>query len=525
MKPTASSKKRGTISTKGIQPTQLEALLMKTLDLTQRVRKPKENRPKPSKPKPGKPKQDKKSKMPQNWKQKLSQFLPQLGASLGGLAGPAGGAVGGLLGKMGSNILGKGQYSINDGAKKGALMKGSGMSRVTNSIISHEEFIGTFVVNSGANAQSVYSLNPANSATHPWLNYIATLYDRFDYLQVVFKVRSLTNAATTTNTAYGEILLNNFYDPTETVPADKVSLMMKDQCTMFKSIDDFDHGFECKNTGPGASELPQYFVADADNSGQDPRWLYPGKVSVSVFNPLGATTSYDLYIEYSVRLVNPKLPNGGQGGNVPTDYFIGTTNGTLLFSNTTSNKLPEPGSSINGYFQAGANVYRFPTNYNTGYYMVILYNTDNLSSKTPYVMTPTSGSLVPIWKWVSGMYNDIRYYSATGFTTICCYLMKITDSNALLTFSIGTNDSGSNTTVFISQVNPLSVTSLMKNSQDNILHALMKKFTNEQLQMLKDASRAQPTPLAMIKEIQDPRSKKRSASKASDESDRSLENW
>jgi len=439
------------------------------------------------------PKTNKKKKKKNMMTNFIADALPTVGGILGSqIGGPAGALMGQTIGRMGkkylSGVEGSGTYRVSDGAASGALVNGA--TKNVRNIISHEEYLGPVNITTAGITQTVYNVNPANASLFNWLRGQAVYYDRFEFIQLLIKWRSLTPVNTTSNIAYSEIIINNYYDPRETVANNKVELLNRDNVSIFRATDNFDHGFECKvadamrrkNADPSGVELALYFVENPDNDTvRDAYWLYPGKIALTYSVPTGSVVAGELYIEYKIALSNPKLPTFGTGGSVPTDWFYGSGTSAQVFGTGTNPIYPKTGSSLLGYIDPNTSRYYFPNWLTSGYFMVTFdARVAGSTLTTVWNIGGTNCSTVGIWYNTGSGFdvaNSIPVGTAMSIGSVDV-LFKITSGGAYLTWSGGTITSSPYWTLLISQVNPAPFVA-MANEKHKMRQERMTKFFDD----------------------------------------------
>jgi len=339
-------------------------------------------------------------------------------------------------------------------------------------------------------------LNPGNSRLHPWLYGQAQYYDRYMYQQLVFKFRSTTPVSTAGNVAYAEIIVNNFYDPRETVANNKQELFNRDNVSIFRATDHFDHGFECKRADskrrgagdPSGQELPLYYVKNPDqDTNSDVFFIYPGKVTFSFSVPANSVASGELYVEYKVMFSNPKLPTGGIGGDVRTDYFYTnggqTTPSFKPFGTGTTPIYPQPGFSLGGYLDPVSNRYYFPDWLGNGYFLFTLFHDSSTSGTVSpmFFSTLTNCSNVSIFRSSGGAFynsDNVPAITSAGQSQASTDIVIKIDSMGAWVTMTGLSMAGTAiaSTLVVTQVNPFSVSTMLKNALKEKKEKLLQFF-------------------------------------------------
>lgn len=232
-----------------------------------------------------------------------SRVNPQLG-TLGAMAG-------GELGdwasdKLMSMVRGRGAYVTNnkinpDGMHR--VIQGSG-DEVSEILLTHREFLGDLIPSStGFETLGSFSVNPGLAESFPWLSQIAQYYEEYEFVQLLYEVKSLITDGNTE--AKGSVHIVSFDNPTSALYTNKSQLLGHDGAISAKVTDDVLHGVECdpaKRTG-GAAE----YIRTGDIGTQDLKTYDQAKIQISCSGceiglPLG-----ELFVHYTVKLRKAKL--------------------------------------------------------------------------------------------------------------------------------------------------------------------------------------------------------------------------
>lgn len=270
-----------------------------------RTNKQKNNAKQQNKPKPKPAKKDKP--------------FSAVGKHLGGFVGMPGigKAVGGIIG----SILGSGDYTTNfDGVNSNSLVSTTSVPEFgtyESTIITHREYISPVLTSSSTGAFSItgYPINPGQGLSFPWLAQIASNYEEYEFLGLVYEYKSNSGIATTTSLAMPTVMLATEYDPTKPAFVNKAQMnnyffsqsCRSDQCVM--------HAVECKSDLTPVKRL--YTRTGGQVVGTDIRWSDYGNFYIATYGGASPSASIgDLWVSYKVKLHKPRLPQtlefGGQ---------------------------------------------------------------------------------------------------------------------------------------------------------------------------------------------------------------------
>lgn len=217
-------------------------------------------------------------------------------------------------------------------------------------IIKHKEYITGInivpVLNQSYYQVGRYRLNPASTATFPWLSTIAQAFEtyRFRKLQFCYKPRCAS-------TIDGAVIMAPDYDAADASPISERELAMnmdsvEDSCS--KTI-----RLNCSNARMNAAYKQHYTASDSRffSSAQDQKTLDCGSVVVSVISTetsAALLVSFGkLWVEYEVELFIPQVvtiaPSGGAGMNKQAGLLAGSANiftdNTLVINNQESDPV------------------------------------------------------------------------------------------------------------------------------------------------------------------------------------------
>lgn len=282
----------------------------------------------------------------------------RIGAAAGGVLGGGWGArLGGLAGEGISNIAGFGAYNVNVNSlmlPEGTQIPAFGdLSQAT--IVRHREFIGDITVpGTPATFTNVsYPLNPGMSNTFPWLSTLASAYDQYVFLGMIFEFKSTFSENATTTGPMGSVIMSTEYDSADASFTTKLQMENNQYTVSNKPSMDMVHIIECD---PTVTHSPlKYLRNQGVPSGKDVRLYDHGVFQIATVGlPTGSTGNVgELWCSYEVALIKPQLGPGFSGA----DHFVLATSinspSTYLGTNTVATY-----SGIGG--TTSGNTYSFP---------------------------------------------------------------------------------------------------------------------------------------------------------------------
>lgn len=205
----------------------------------------------------------------------------------------------------------KGPVTVVAPTNVGMLLRGSAprfgrSSSKTSTVLTKEEFC--FDMPRNANFVPYgFSLTPTNATLFPWLSQFCNSFDEYRIHDLVFEYR--TDDATTQT---GVVLMAFDYDPTDTLPASKQSMLQYEDCV--RSTPWMASSMRFK---PKRAELPKYFLDPSVATGGqtfDPsgvsRFSVPASVIFASAGQTGVTTGScgEIWVKYKIELISSHTP-------------------------------------------------------------------------------------------------------------------------------------------------------------------------------------------------------------------------
>lgn len=251
---------------------------------------------------------------------------PGLGRSIGSAAGNMiapgiGGSIGGAMGhgaqSLMKTITGFGDYNVSANSM---VYNSDAVPQFTHqnprcTIITHREFIKD--IRSSINFESsVFTINPGDPLTFPWLHKIAANYEEYLFQGIIFEYK--TNSATSigsTNTALGTVAIATQYNSLAPSFTSKQQIENYEFANSSVPSQSMLHALECD---PKLGNEVKYIFNERDSDvNADPRNYNLGKTTIATQGMQAASTVGELWVSYKVCLLKPRL---GYDDNIADCY-------------------------------------------------------------------------------------------------------------------------------------------------------------------------------------------------------------
>lgn len=285
----------------------------------------------------------------------VNKIARGIGESLGGalslipgvgkfIPAPLIGAASSALGDAGSwlsRALGFGKYTV----RRNSLVRGATVERGpsvasppsfgTNGVgsdivLSHREYIMDIKSSTGF-ATTTIPINPGNPTMFPWLSQIASLYEEFDMMGLMFEYRATSATAVgTTNAGMGVVLMATDYDCYDSNYTSKRAMEAAEFSSSAVPFETFLHPVECDRK---RNVLAQQYVVPGMRSPEDAE----GDERMSVLGNFtvgteGQQTDGDeigeLWVTYHVKLSRPILESYAPTTSIYASVASGTVSDT-----------------------------------------------------------------------------------------------------------------------------------------------------------------------------------------------------
>jgi len=291
----------------------------------------------------------------------LSSILGVGGSLLGNLIAPGvGGKIGGSLGSAAGSLIGHitgmGAYhvernSLIPGAWEGPLPTFGGDG---STILRKRECLGDIIGSTAFNI-TAYPINPGLFGTFPFLSGVAAQYDQYEMLGCVFEFVSTSgDALTSTNTAMGTVVLATNYDVLDAPFSNKIQMESYEFASSAKPGVNQIHPVECS---PAQNLFKNLTVRSAGvPAGGDQHFYDLGIFYIATVGMQAAATIGELWVEYHVKLLKPKLATPLNAGLVGA-HLIEAAPGTASAANILGTGIAYNGITYYGAPYQWTNLY------------------------------------------------------------------------------------------------------------------------------------------------------------------------
>jgi hypothetical protein len=262
--------------------------------------------------------------------QKRKGLVPGLLGNLGDTVGSFfGGSALGRLGRRAGNWLGEitglGTYHVN----RNVLLTSNSVPSFRaesngSAIITHREFVAD-ISGSTSFSDVVRSINPGLSTTFPWLSSIASNYEQYEFLGLIFEFKSTSaDALNSTNTALGTVIMATQYDSLDAPFLNKQQMEAYQFVTSSAPSQSMIHPVECD---PRQNALTNMYIRTGPApTGADLRFYDLGNMEIATVGMQATAVIGELWVSYCVKLLKPKL---SVNASIPAHYTLNSGLGWL----------------------------------------------------------------------------------------------------------------------------------------------------------------------------------------------------
>lgn len=300
-------------------------------------------------------------------------------------------------------------------------------------IITHSEYIGELIAPAATgpspfNSQ-VYTINPGNSGTFPWLSTTAINFQQYEFKQLMFEYKPLvSDSATTTTTgsltSMGSVIFATQYDSVIGPYINKNTMENSDFSASCKPSEKLLHAIECKasvtagggllytSSGINNSNLPPT-GSNAYPTNTDVRWQNLGLFQAATNLIPNNNTNLDcgeLWVHYTCRLLKPQL-NAGLTNLLSSHYIF---NSGLTDTAPFGSSITIPSTNFMT-LSFTANSFSFPLAVTEGVFLCTYIYINETGYPTDLGSAPTvaAGGLVQIMQSVSGVDDGVTVINSS----------------------------------------------------------------------------------------------------------------
>lgn len=186
--------------------------------------------------------------------------------------------------------------------------------------IAHREYLGD-VTGSTAFTLAAYNINPGLYDSFPWLSALATNYESYQVLGMIFEFKSTSgNAVSSANTALGTVIMATDYDTYDGNFTSKQAMEAYQYACSGSPTRDLLHPIECKSS---RNPLGNLYIRSGAPYGDD-RLYDLGRFQIATVGMQGSYTVGELWVTYHIKLFKPRIA-GSLGVNLPCTHYTSLT--------------------------------------------------------------------------------------------------------------------------------------------------------------------------------------------------------
>lgn len=210
--------------------------------------------------------------------------------------------------------------------------------------IQHREYItDVYGPTTSFNIQS-YSINPALQSSYPWLSQLASNFDEYEFVQLVYEFRSTTtDIGNSTNGQCGTVIMATNYNAAAPAFTDKQQMMEYAHAHSCKTTEHMVHGVECDKSKTALSSV--LYTRASPLVGQEDLKTYDhGNFQFAIANsPSGFANNPigELWVYYKVMLRKPKL-FVTRGLEIDHDTYVTPNTSSATVANVYANTAARP---------------------------------------------------------------------------------------------------------------------------------------------------------------------------------------
>ena len=176
-------------------------------------------------------------------------------------------------------------------------------------VISRCEYIKDIVPTSvGFQTQYNANLNPGLSDSYPWLSQIACYFEEYEWVQLVYELRSMVTEGNTTSA--GTLIHATQYNPANGLFTTKQRMENYEYAQSHKVTDHGHHGVEC-DPDKRSGNSSEYVRTGPLASNQDIKTYDLGIYQLCTSGAVANLNLGELWVHYTVKLKKTKIPDPG----------------------------------------------------------------------------------------------------------------------------------------------------------------------------------------------------------------------
>ncbi len=196
-----------------------------------------------------------------------------------------------------------GNLPVLASAASGEVAVTNALSRTRDQIVEHDEVIGVVSGNTGFEA-SAFDINPGLSSIFPWLSVLASLFERYQFDDLVLYFKPI-GSGFATNNQVGKVILCADYDSTESTPGNYRQAETMDPHSDGMPFQTIELHLDPRRL----NKEPKFTRVGPPPPGTDVKMYDAGNVYFCVQGTANSADIGELRVRYRLRLMNPRLPS------------------------------------------------------------------------------------------------------------------------------------------------------------------------------------------------------------------------
>ena len=268
-------------------------------------------------------------------------------------------------------------------------------------ILSNEEYLGDVKSPTSVmdfQMQLSAGINPGNNDLFPWLSRVASMFQQYEFISLIFTYKSMSGALSTTQ-ALGQVMMSTQYNVYEARPTTKQEMLNTVFATSKVPSEDCMHAVECERAKSTAGGL-LFIRGESLPAGQDARFYDLGNFNIATGGQSSATPINlgQLWVSYKVKLCKPQMYQLEVSPELSgsASYLAGSATAAAPLGASGSFSFNNIGASI-AQISSVDRIIQFPTDINSGVVQISIWwsadaNTGGLV--LPTIIPPAEWTLI-----------------------------------------------------------------------------------------------------------------------------------
>lgn len=257
----------------------------------------------------------------------VNKAASSAGRALGSMFGQ--GDLGALAGGSLAKLFGHGDYSVKSNTLMSSMLSGPTVPAFSNKgrrgvRITEREFLGDIVSGALVSGSTVFTntsfpIIPTDPNTFPWLSVIASNFDQWEPLGIVFEFVSTSSEFNGANQSLGSVILATEYDVRDSNYTSKQDMANSDYACSTRPAVNLVHGVEC-----APSERPTKLLFTDQTGTQTLNRLGNFQVATQGMSASGIKLG-ELWVSYDIAFYKKQLSNSTSSSATWIGFATATT--------------------------------------------------------------------------------------------------------------------------------------------------------------------------------------------------------